>query len=150
MNTGVLITSTRQTRQAMRPRAAFTGTVSSRQPEHGLAVRHLERSLTSRTDVGDALGRVGHGPQVEQRRTPAAMTPVSRIDQRHPSSPPKNPANIGSENAAAAAPKLPQPPYTPSAVPTSLGGNHSDTMRMPTTNPAPTTDRASRLSDERA
>ena len=52
---------------------------------------------------------------------------------------------MGSENAAAAAPKLPQPPYTPSAVPTSLGGNHSDTMRMPTTNPAPTTDSASRL-----
>src|SRR6188768_3869251 len=73
------------------------------------------------------------------------MIPVSRIDQRHPSSPPNNPATIGSENAAAAAPKLPQPPYTPSAVPTSLGGNHSDTMRMPTTNPAPTTDSARRL-----
>ncbi len=74
------------------------------------------------------------------------MMPVSRIDQRHPSSPPNNPASSGSENAAAAAPKLPQPPYTPSAVPTSLGGNHSDTMRMPTTNPAPTTDKARRLS----
>src|SRR5680860_201886 len=66
------------------------------------------------------------------------------MDQRHPFSR-KRPAKIGSMNAAAAEPKLPHPPYTPSAVPTSLGGNHSDTMRMPTTNPAPTTDSARRL-----
>ena len=55
------------------------------------------------------------------------------------------PASTGREKAAAAEPKLPHPPYTPSAVPTSRGGNHSDTIRMPTTKPAPTTDSASRL-----
>ena len=36
MNTGVLITSTRQTRQAMRPRAAFTGIVIAASPNTAL------------------------------------------------------------------------------------------------------------------
>ena len=60
---------------------------------------------------------------------------------RHP---PASPAMVGRVSAAAAEPKLPQPPYTPSAVPISSDGNHSLTMRMPTTNPAPMIDMARR------
>lgn len=54
-------------------------------------------------------------------------------------------ASVGRVKAAAADPKLPQPPYTPSAVPISFGENHSLTIRIPTTNPAPTIDKARRL-----
>ena len=46
-------------------------------------------------------------------------------------------ATVGNVNAAAALPKLPQPPYMPSAVPNSLCGNHSETKRIPITKPAP-------------
>ena len=84
----------------------------------------------------------------------AEMMPVRAIAPRQlrispvgSSKPPENdsqPATSTRVSAEKAEPKLPQPPYTPSAKPISFGGNHSATMRMPITNPAPTMDSSRR------
>ena len=76
----------------------------------------------------------------------SAIAPVVAIAYRQPSSPPYMNATVGSDIAAAAEPKLPQPQYMPSAMPTCLAGNHSPIMRIPMTKPAPTNPRAKRLS----
>ena len=54
----------------------------------------------------------------------------------------RNPATATSERAEKADPKFPQPPYIHSAKPISFGGNHSDTILIPITNPAPTIDKS--------
>ena len=78
----------------------------------------------------------------------AEITPLPAIAPRQlrtapvgNSNPPEkesNPAMATIVRAEKAEPKLPQPPYIPSARPISLGGNHSATIRIPITNPAPT------------
>ena len=64
--------------------------------------------------------------------------PLKTAAYRQPISSGKNEATIGRVNTAAAAPKLPHPAYIPWASPIFSGGNHSEIILIPTTNPAPT------------